>query len=380
MAKTFPILYSRTTTGATQRWQIFVEGGAYWTEAGQLSGQLTKSAPTIAKPKNVNRANATSAEEQAVAEAQAKWDKKKKLGYFEDINDIDKILFIEPMLAQPLHKLTKPIHFPAILQVKFNGARCIITKEGMRSRKGEAFLSCPHIFEELKPLFAANPGLVIDGELFNNDLRERLCEIMSLIRKTVDVTQEDLDKSRKLIRFYAYDGWGLENTTEETPYSIRKALIDQLHKTYQYIAPVRDFIVKNQEDIDKHYAAFVADKQEGAILRYPESPYERKRSKNLVKIKPTDDAEYLVTGISEGDGNWAGMAKIIHLKRIDGGKFLDGTDTFDASFKGSMAEAKQVLHNPQKYIGKVFTIYYNGYTGYGKPNYAQFDINNCLKS
>ena len=380
MAKTFPILYSRATTGATQRWQIFVEGGAYWTEAGQLNGQLTKSAPTIAKPKNVNRANATSAEEQAVAEAQAKWDKKKKLGYFENINDIDTILFVEPMLAQPLHKLTKPIHFPAILQVKFNGARCIITKEGMFSRKGERFISCPHVREELSPLFDKTPSLVLDGELFNNDLREKLCEIMSLIRKTVDVTQEDLDKSRAIIKFYAYDGWGWDNATEQTPYNVRKPWIDKLHKEFKYIKPVYDYTVKNQADIDKHYADFIADRQEGAILRYPENLYERKRTKNLVKIKPTDDAEYLVTGVSQGEGNWAGMAKTIHLKRIDGGKFLDDTDTFDASFKGNMQQARQMLKEADKYIGKVFTVYYNGYTGYKKPNYAQFDIDNCLKS
>ena len=149
---------------------------------------------------------------------------------------------------------------------------------------------------------------------------------------------------------------------------------------FKYIKPVYDYTVKNQADIDKHYADFIADRQEGAILRYPENLYERKRTKNLVKIKPTDDAEYLVTGVSQGEGNWAGMAKTIHLKRIDGGKFLDDTDTFDASFKGNMQQARQMLKEADKYIGKVFTVYYNGYTGYKKPNYAQFDIDNCLKS
>jgi hypothetical protein len=39
----FPILYSRTSTGAVQRWQIKVYCNCYWTESGQIDGVITKS-------------------------------------------------------------------------------------------------------------------------------------------------------------------------------------------------------------------------------------------------------------------------------------------------------------------------------------------------
>jgi hypothetical protein len=77
--------------------------------------------------------------------------------------------------------------------------------------------------------------------------------------------------------------------------------------------------------------------------------------------------------INEGTGNWSGKAKIISLRSVD------GKLTFDASFKGTMEQAEQVLRDKDKWLDKVVTICYNGLTGLGTPQFAQFDINNCIK-
>ncbi len=100
----YPMLYSRGTSGVILEWEVFVEGDTYYTVTGQQGGKKVKSKPTVANPKNVGRANETTAHEQAMAEAEAKWRKKiKSGGYWENINDIDKTpSFIEPMLAHPL--------------------------------------------------------------------------------------------------------------------------------------------------------------------------------------------------------------------------------------------------------------------------------------
>ena len=74
--KEFPIIYKRATTGAAQQWQIIVDGNQFFTRAGQWGGVITESARTTCEGKNIGRANETSPEEQALAEATSKHNKK----------------------------------------------------------------------------------------------------------------------------------------------------------------------------------------------------------------------------------------------------------------------------------------------------------------
>ena len=369
--KVFETLYSRTNTGAIQTWVITVKDNYYFTTSGQINGVKTTSAPVVCEGKNFGKTNATTDEDQALLEAQSKFDKRLKTGYFKSVEQIDNPYFIEPMLAQPLAKVKKGIHYPAMLQVKYNGGRCIATKDGLFTRKGERYETVPHIANSLAPLFIENPNLVLDGELYNYERRQKLNELMSLIRRTKHIEQSDLDASRELVKYYVYDGYGINATTESTAYSNRKAEIDEAIDSLPYIEKVETILVHSKEELDKHYNEFLADGQEGGIVRYGSNIYEHKRSNNLIKLKNTDDAEFLITGISQGKGNWAGVAKIIHC-RMDNGK------DFDATFKGTMEEALICLTNKEKYIGNKYTIFYNGLTGLGTPNYAQFDWNNSV--
>lgn len=121
MSKTLPTLYSRTSTGAIQRWTIQADGDAYRTVHGQVDGKLQTTEWMICFPKNEGKANATTAEEQALKEAEAIWRKKKETGYFENIDDIDIEIFTEPMLADPFEKRQKTIKYPVSSQPKLDG-------------------------------------------------------------------------------------------------------------------------------------------------------------------------------------------------------------------------------------------------------------------
>src|ERR1019366_10126555 len=90
--KTFPILYKKTSTGAIQEWTIGTDmdpnhstAFVIWTVYGQVNGQLQKTIDYISRGKNIGKTNETSIEQQANAEAQAKWEKKLKSGYVESI-------------------------------------------------------------------------------------------------------------------------------------------------------------------------------------------------------------------------------------------------------------------------------------------------------
>jgi ATP-dependent DNA ligase len=271
-------------------------------------------------------------------------------------------------------KITISADSPGLVQCKYNGGRCVEVGHGSFSRKGEKYAAIPHIEEELMEFFQENPHAFLDGELFNEDLRKQLNEIMSLIRRTVHLTQEHYDRSRDLIKLYVYDGYGFGGTTKETPYKERKDLLDKICEKYKYLEFVPTHEVHSVDDMWKVYDEFVSQGHEGAILRFPDSPYEHKRSSNLLKLKPTDDAEFLVTDVQPGSGNWAEAAKIVVCQTDDG-------RVFSATFKGTMENAKLFLNNKEKYVGKKYTIYFNGLTGKGDglPNYAQFDYANSVE-
>ena len=102
-------LYKLDTKGKTRVLHMHLEGDSYYTSHGILDGKIITDKPTKAAPKNVGRANATTAEEQAKLEAEAKITKKIEEGYFENLEDISEgVSFFEPMLAQKFNEKFKP--------------------------------------------------------------------------------------------------------------------------------------------------------------------------------------------------------------------------------------------------------------------------------
>lgn len=374
MNKNYETLYSRDSLGNIRIWKMEQNGSKYRTVAGLQNGEQVTSEWTVAEGKNRGKKNETSSVEQATKEIEAKYKKQKKTGYFDDINSVDDMGYVEPMLAKLYKDYSDKIDFSEgayILQCKFNGMRCVATKRGLFTRKGEKYLSCPHIEESLAPFFEKYPDAVLDGELFNNDLRQQLNEISKLIRRTVNISPDDLARSEKLVRYYVYDGYDF-GISKDCCYKERKKWIDaNVVDSYKYVMPVKDFDINSESDLDKHYSSFIDDGHEGVMLRYSNMGYEHKRSKNLLKVKPEDSEEAIIIDIKEGTGNWSGTGKTITLDW--NGKI------FDASFKGSYEEAAQFLKDRKKWIGQNVEFLYNGLTGKGTPNFARVDGNNCLK-
>lgn len=370
----YPELYTRDSLGNVRVWYMEQQDDKYRTVAGLVDGERVVSEWTLATPKNVGKKNETTGKTQAKAEIEAKYKKQKKTGYFDNVKDVDKAIYVEPMLA----KLYKDYHDEIdldegewLLQTKYNGMRCIATRDGLFTRKGEKYISCPHIEEALKPFFDEHPNAVLDGELFNNKFRQQLNEISKLVRKTVKITDADLKRSKELVHYYIYDGYGF-GLDKDHPYHERKQWIDShVIGKYTHVAKVEDFYIKNKTDLDKHYQSLVDEGHEGAILRHKKMKYEHKRSKNLLKVKPEMDSEAKIIKVMEGSGNWGGTAKTATLDW--NGK------VFDATFKGTQEQLRDILKNQSKWIGKVVTFLYNDTTGLGTPNFARIDVENCFK-
>lgn len=389
MNKNYPKLYARTSTGATQIWWMEQEGSKYRSTSGQIDGAKVVAEWTEAEPTNVGKTNERNAIQQASFEIDAKYKKQLKSGgYWENEADIDKTRFFEVMLAKDFDDYKDKIDWSkgVGVQIKYNGGRVIASRHGLFSRKGEKYISIPHIEEALAPFFKKFPDAILDGEGFNYPLREKLNEIMKLLRKTVHVEPADLAKSKDLIRYYIYDGYGFAGITQNDCYTKRKAAIDNAFfakcfapRYVNVVDKVPTWYVKSEAELQKLYQSFLQDKQEGAILRITGEAYQNKRSKFLLKYKPIDDDEFKVISVQDGKGKFANRVSTVTCQRVDGKLFKDGTNFFDATFKGTAEEAVACWKIKDSLMNKVVTIYYNGFSGYLKPNYPRFDWNNYDK-
>jgi len=379
MIKKYETLYSKDSTGKIRIWFQEQDGANYRTVSGvKDSDNLVTSEWTVAESKNSGKKNATTGIEQATAEIKAKYKKQRKTGYTTIISDVDTACnYIEPILAKNYKDYDETVDFSKEewgMQTKFNGICNITSINGCFSRKGEHFVMLKHIEKALVPFFKKFPDAVLHGEAFNDDYREQLNEIVKLCRKTVHITDDDYNQSEKLIKYYIYDGYcESAGVGENVPYSKRKEWIDKnVIGKYSNCIEVKTVIVKDKKHLDEFFGKRIERGDEGVILRKMNMKYSHKRDKNLLKYKPLDSDEMTIVDIKEGSGNWNNKAKIITLK-MKNGKIFDGT------FKGSMKDAEICLKEKNKWIGKIVTVYYNGITGLGCPQYCQFDYNNCLR-
>lgn len=339
-----PILFARTHTGAVQQWSVEISGNSYRTTFGQVGGKLQITNWTECQETNSGRANQRTSEQQAEFEANALWKKKKESGYFESVEEIDNVIFVEPMLAKNYEDYKDKLSFPVFSQPKLDGIRCLVTKNGMFTRTGKSIVSCPHIFEELKELFVQNEFLILDGELYNHDLKHDFNKITSLVKKTKP-TGEDIKESAELVQYWVYD---LADSSKLFEERIRWVEEKFLIEECESIKAVPTTFSSKQEEVDELYNAYLESGFEGQMIRF-NTKYENKRSKNLLKRKEFQDREYTILDVVEGEGNKSGMVGAMVFENELGIRF-------NSNIKGCRDFLKEIWKNKNQLIGEQATV------------------------
>lgn len=390
-------LYKIDSLGKLREWTMVVDGNYFYAEKGLVGGKIVCDKPTFAKGKNTGKANQTTDVEQALAEAKARWDKKIKEGYALTPKDAETMSFYKPMLAQKFEDRQKEIdksfsdNIAVWSQPKLDGIRCIIRKEDFevvaRTRKGTRIDMVFHICKSLRVFFEEYPDAVLDGELYNHDLKHDFNKIVSLVRKQAPKKGKNdsekawekklrayadrLDEAEKLVQYWIYDipRFSEDWNNESTPFASRMFDFQGFYASYDDDDPMKNCIklvhptsCKNHDDLDLFYGSYADEGYEGQMVRL-NCPYESKRSKSLLKRKDFQDAEYKVIDIEEGNGNRGGTAK--HLVC-----YCPKTDkTFHSNIKGSFDYLAEILQNKDNYIGKLATIKFFELTPDGIPRF-----------
>lgn len=370
-----PTIYKRTATGKVQQWRIFTEGGAYITEEGIVGGKLSRTMPHVCEVKNPGKANATTAEEQALKEAEAKRKKKLETGYAETIEGIDSVVFKKPMKGDKYKDREDEMTFPVYVQDKLNGIRCQNEIKGALSTGGKLFHTIQHIRAALRAVYEEYPDAFIDGEAFNTKMRShlnRLIEIVSVVYQPKDVTPAMVVESAELVKLHIFDGFGFNGITKKTPwiqrYEATASLIDHLKKTREgceCLVMHPYWVAKNKAELAAAKARNFKEKGEGLMYRWGVCEYIHGRSKYLLKDKHFEDAEFEIVSIQEGNGDWVGCAKQITLKLPKPAP--DGQETFNSNIEGDRGWLRALYERREEFVGELATVEYQHLSEYGVP-------------
>lgn len=322
-----PTLYKLDSTGRLRTWKMQLTGeGHYRTLSGLADGKQAESGWTIPVP-----ASKDTVKDQGEFEVRAKYQHQLDREYHDNPDTVSQPKMIEPMLAKTYSSVPVGSYF----QPKLDGIRCIMTAEGMFTRQGQQITAVPHLHAAAAPLFAAEPDLVLDGELYNHDLREDFGAISSVVRKK-NPTAEQLAFAADVMQYHIYD---IVDPTQ--PFSVRsKRLADLLNEentATSWLVKVATLRLDYEGDADTFYGEAVAAGYEGGIYRL-DKPYELgRRSKFLLKRKDFMTEEFPVLRVEEGAGNWSGAVKRFVLENPETGK------EFGAGVRGSYIDMKALL-------------------------------------
>ena len=357
-------LYKKTSTGAIQYWDVKCYIGNFKDGKGKRGvieygyGQFGTDNPQITtdhifKGKNIGKQNETSMIEQMIIEAQAKWEKQKKKGYVESIEDakagkIDDIIAggINPMLAHKFRDHSEKIKFPCAAQPKFDGTRMIginKTSATLWSRTRKPISSLGHIQKEIEKIFF-DREVILDGEAYNHDYKDRFEELISAIRK------EEAHENSEIVQYHVYD------IVSDEPYSERMKFLEKyIPKNNKFIKRVETVILNDETEVSSYYKKCMERGYEGCMLRNLNAPYEFKRSYSLQKVKKFDDAEFKVIGVEEGNGKLRGHVGAFVCITPQGKEFK-------AKMSGDMDKLKEYFENHKLWKNSKLTVQFQGWT------------------
>jgi DNA ligase-1 len=270
----------------------------------------------------------------------------------------------KPMLAYPVSD--KPIDYSegVFLQPKLDGVRCVIQCDNGNvtawSRTGKQWLNIDHILFNLEPFFKFNPQVVLDGELYNHDLKDDFEKIISCVRKTKPTDEYRLESAR-LVQFHCYDliGKGMH-----LPFAKRSEWLQYNLMQNRCIKRVPTLDVFNEDQAKIIHHGNLAQGYEGSILRL-NTEYHEKRSHSLRKFKDFHDTEAEIIGWVEGKGKRVGTIGKFLARDADGVEF--GMPVMD-KFKYLQDNFKAM----QGWVGKTATFTYFERTKAGSYRHPLF--------
>jgi hypothetical protein len=231
------------------------------------------------------------------------------------------------MLCSPFEqKLVDKIKWPATVQLKMDGMRFnAIVRDGkceFRSRNGKEIQLLGNLEQDFIDM-AGVVDCVFDGELLvmeGNKILDRQTG-NGILNKANKGTISKADAAKVRATVWDIIPYVLFETGYcATPYSQRIDTLANLLATHEpeKVYLVQKTTVENIEEANAIFEKYLADGQEGIILKDLSGVWEDKRSKTQIKFKGELECDLKIVGIEEGTGKYAGMLGAILCESADG--------------------------------------------------------------
>lgn len=271
----------------------------------------------------------------------------------------DFIPTLNVMLGTSAENCTIPDGAWISISQKLNGTRCFFYKGKLYSRQGKEYTGCDHIITQLKALNSVfTDDQVFDGELVL--LEEGLTDSEAFQKGTGIAMSKDKDKSDLHLVIFDIIPENIFETQGITEnYSRRSELLDTVSFA------IRRFHLFNINTVKRFYQGYdhsqidnwleYAEKNdmEGVMVNL-DTPYEFKRTKNLIKVKKFYTYDLKCTGVEEGTGKHKGRLGAIIVD------FKGNPVGVGSGFTDELRES--IWKNPDSIIGKIIEVKYKEVT------------------
>jgi len=226
---------------------------------------------------------------------------------------------------------------------KFDGVRALWDGKQFISRGGNIY----HAPDWFTTDF---PQQQLDGELWIS--RQSFELLVSTVRD-----KEPDEEAWEKVKFMVFD---MPDTTDVFDERLRQlnTLVESVK--IPWLKAVKQTKLQDHQTLMKHLNVVTQLGAEGLMLHKGSSLYRGKRSGDLLKVKPYEDAEAVVVGYIGGKGKYTNMLGALRVALEDGHTFKIGTGFSDAERR-----------NPPK-IGEIVTYQFRGKTKRGIPRFASF--------
>ena len=244
------------------------------------------------------------------------------------------------MLAKVLHRPVDVSQF--WVSEKLDGVRArwdgqqLISKGGQRFAAPEWFTRC-------------FPEMPLDGELWM--ARGHYEDAVSIVRR------QSPHEGWKRIKLMVFDLPAHKGPFSERVMAMRKLA---LQAPSPYLGVIEQFRLKSELELMQKRDEITRQGGEGLMLHRQSALYQIGRSDDLLKVKPFEDAEAVVTGYKPGKGKNTGLMGSIKVRTDKGKEFYLGSGFTQAQ-----------RQNPPP-LGSVVNYRYQGITHAGIPRFAVF--------
>ena len=274
----------------------------------------------------------------------------------------DGLVFDFPVMKASAHdeKTMKNISYPAVSQLKLDGARCqiIVEKDKVTCLSSSGRPIETHgMFDYLSKFDYSvfnHSNVVFDGELLMKTPTGQFMErkkgngyVNKALKNTITVDEA------KSLHFVVFDIVGLDEWKagrDETTYVARfgklTAMADKVFR--ENVSIVETAFVSSEAEAVRHFKDKLKEGQEGTILKDYSGVWENARSKKQVKMKGIITCDLEVVGIQPGAGKYEGMVGSLIVRSSDGQVETNvGSGLSDADRKRT------------DWVGKIVEVCYN---------------------